>query len=58
MSQVSTIKKGQYVKYRGRVSEGKGKVIAIRKSERGNWYDVQAVDGRTISLRLAQITAI
>jgi len=58
MSQATTIKKGQHVKYKARATAGTGKVVAIRQSGRGNWYDIKTTEGRAVSLRLSQLTAI
>lgn len=58
MSQTSTFKKGQSVKFQARSSSGLGKITAIRTSERGLWYDVRASDGREISLRAANLKAV
>lgn len=58
MSQTSTFKKGQQVKFQARSSSGLGKIAAIRTSERGLWYDIKTNDGREISLRAANLKAV
>lgn len=60
MSQTThtTIKKGANVKFQARVNSGLGKVVAIRQSARGDWYDVATKDGKQLSLRRANISPI
>ena len=60
MSQATpaTIKKGANVKFQARVNSGLAKVVAIRQSARGNWYDVATKDGKQLSLRRANISPV
>lgn len=54
---MSQFKKGVSVRFKSRVQSGTGKIAAIRKTEKGPWYDVKKPDGKTISLRAAQMKA-
>ena len=52
---MSQLKKGATVRYTARVQQGTGKIAAVRTSQRGAWYDVKTPEGKTLSLRAAQL---
>ena len=49
----NTLKRGKRVYFRTRAKEGEGKIVAVRETGRGLWYDVKADAGYTIAVRAA-----
>ncbi|MFN7883035.1 MAG: hypothetical protein ACK5PF_08490 [bacterium] len=51
-------KVGQKVNFVSRTRKGVGKIIAIRPSLTGDWYDVRYDNDNVVSVRASQVVAI
>lgn len=56
MTTKNPFKRGARVHFETRAKAGYGKIIAVRETGRGLWYDVKADAGYSISVRAASLT--
>jgi hypothetical protein len=58
VSTKSSFKRGDTVRYKGRVRAGRGTIKIVRQTGRGLWYGVETKEGDTLFVRVSGLTAV